>query len=78
MVDDADRTITLPIGPTWRIAAGAQRQMSERFELGFGYTYASSGSLTVDQERGALAGRVAGSFDSAAIHFFGLNGHWMF
>jgi hypothetical protein len=34
--------------------------------------------MPVDQERGPLAGRVAGSYENAAIHVLSLQGHWKF
>ena len=78
MVEDADRSVALPTGEAWRFAAGAQRQLSEKFDLGFGYTFLSNGNMPVDQERGALAGRVAGVYENAAAHVVSLQGHWKF
>ena len=78
MVEDADRSLTLPVGAMWRFAAGAQHQFNEKFELGFGYSLLSMGSMPVDQNRGPLSGRVAGTYDNAAIHVLSLQGHWGF
>jgi long-chain fatty acid transport protein len=76
MVEDTDRSVVLPTAAAWRFAAGAQRQLSEKFQLGFGYTFLSNGSMPVDQERGPLAGRVAGTYENAAAHVLSLQGHW--
>ena len=78
MVEDADRSVALPTGETWRYAIGAQSKMSEKFELGFGYTFVSCGNMPVDQNRGPLAGRVAGTYDNAVIHVMSLQGNWKF
>jgi long-chain fatty acid transport protein len=78
MVDAADRSLALPVGETWRFAAGVQRQLSERFDLGFGYTFQSLGSLPVDVNRGPLSGRVSGAYENAAAHVLSLQGHWRF
>jgi hypothetical protein len=32
--------------------------------------------LQVDNNRGPLAGRVAGDYKNAALHFFGVTFHW--
>jgi long-chain fatty acid transport protein len=36
------------------------------------------GDMSVDQERGPLAGRVAGEFENTAFHFVALNLSWRF
>ena len=77
-VKDADRSVTLPLGPAWRYAAAAQRRFSDTFELGFGYSLQSLGDMPVDQNRGPLAGRVAGSYQGAAVHVLSIQGHWNF
>ncbi|MGH7725255.1 MAG: OmpP1/FadL family transporter [Candidatus Eiseniibacteriota bacterium] len=76
VVEDADRTPDLPLGPATRIAFGVQHPVSEKFEIGAGYTGALAGTLPLDQERGPLTGRLAGAYESAALHFFGVNGRW--
>jgi long-chain fatty acid transport protein len=78
MMEDANRSLTLPVGQAWRFAAGAQHQFTEKFELGFGYTFMAIGNMPVDQDRGPLSGRVAGTYESAAIHSLSLQGHWKF
>jgi long-chain fatty acid transport protein len=78
MVDDANRSLALPVGETWRLAAGVQRQFSERFDLGFGYTYQALGSLPIDVNRGPLSGRVSGAYENAGVHVLSLQGHWRF
>ncbi len=78
MMDDKDRTLDLPAGETWRLGLGGQYEYSKALTLNGGYTLAWMGDLDVDQERGTRAGRVSGSFDSAAIHAFTLNATYRF
>jgi len=75
-MEDADRTPTLPLGEALRFGFGAQRKLKENLELGLAYELAWGGSLPVDQERGPLAGRIAGEYPDTAMHFFGLSLIW--
>jgi long-chain fatty acid transport protein len=74
--DDADRTPTLPLGAAWRFGVGGRRAMSERLDLGIAYELVWGGNLPMDLERGPLAGRVAGSYENVAMHFFTANLRW--
>lgn len=75
-VEDADRTPTLPLGESWRLGVGARRRLSEKLDLGLAYTFLWGGTLAVDQERGPLAGRIAGAYSDAAMHFLGGSMRW--
>ncbi|MDH5576404.1 MAG: hypothetical protein OEY80_13040, partial [Nitrospirota bacterium] len=44
--------------------------------LGFSYELAWAGDMPVDQNRGPLAGRVAGDFKNTTIHFFAFTMTW--
>jgi long-chain fatty acid transport protein len=72
MVDDANRTPALPLGETWRFAAGAQYTMSQTMTLSGGYEFIWSGDLSLDVNRGPLAGRVAGEFNNYSMQVFTL------
>lgn len=76
-LEDADRTPTLTIGSAWRAGAGGRRALSERLDLGVAYELAWGGNLPMDtgQQR-PLAGRVAGSYDSSAMHFLTASLRW--
>ncbi len=76
-LEDADRTPTLPIGEAWRFGVGGRRPLSDRLELGIAYELAWGGSLPLDQTHG-LAGRLAGSYNDTAMHFFAANLNWKF
>jgi long-chain fatty acid transport protein len=73
MVSDSDRTLTLPIGAQYRFAGGLRYAWSERLNLGVAYEMVWQGDLPVDQNRGALAGRVAGDFRGSSIQAVSLN-----
>jgi long-chain fatty acid transport protein len=75
-VDDADRSVTLPLGEAWRLGVGARRKLGDKLDLGLAYEVAWGGTLPVDQTRGPLAGRLAGSFQDTAMHFLSASLHW--
>jgi len=76
MVSDADRSIALPVGAVWSFGAGARYQVRKDFDVSLGYTLKWAGDMPVDNNRGPLAGRVAGDYKNSALHFFGATFHW--
>jgi long-chain fatty acid transport protein len=76
MVANAERTPALPTGPAWRFAGGVQHPVSEHVELGVAYEFLWSGTLPMDQERGPMSGRVAGSYQNTLLNFFAFNVNW--
>jgi len=77
-VDDDKRTVTLPMGETWKFALGAQYALNPNLTLGAAYEFVWMGDMSVDQERGALAGRVSGDYSDSSISFFALNLGWKY
>lgn len=77
-VDDDKRSVTLPVGEAWRFALGARYAFNPNLSLGAAYELVWMGDMPVDQERGPLAGRVAGEYSSASISIFALNLTWKF
>jgi len=73
---DANRTLTLPLGSTWRFGLGALWQVSKKVNLGAAYELLWNGDLSVDQNRGPLAGRVAGTYEGSYIMVVALNLTW--
>jgi long-chain fatty acid transport protein len=69
MVEDVDRTPDLPLGASVRLGVGAERRYGNGAALAFAYEIAAGGDLPLDVNRGELAGRVAGEYEGAAIHF---------
>jgi len=76
MVSDADRSIALPVGATWSFGAGAHQQVSKTFDVSYSYELKWAGDLPVDNNRGPLAGRVAGDYKNTMLNFFGATFHW--
>jgi len=78
MVDDADRSVTLPVGEGWTFGFGSRYKMRPGYDVSFGYALKWAGDLTVDNNRGPLAGRVAGEYSNAALHVMSVTFHWSF
>jgi long-chain fatty acid transport protein len=78
-VDDANRTVQLPMGETLRLGAGGQWAASEAVKLGFVYQVGWMGNLAVDQYRqvgNQVLNRVAGRYENTALHTFAVNMVW--
>jgi len=78
MIDEEDLGPALPIGETWRFGLGSRYNWSKDLTLGAAYELAWGGDLDMDIERSALAGRVSGTYEGAAVHFVSLNAEWRF
>ena len=46
--------------------------------MGAAYEYMNGGDNNIDVERGPLAGRLEGDYQSFDFHFFALNSIWRF
>jgi long-chain fatty acid transport protein len=77
-VDDNKRTVTTPMGATWRFGLGAQYAFSPNLSLGAAYELAWGANKPVDQNRGPLAGHVVGSYNNTSFNFFALNLAWKY
>jgi long-chain fatty acid transport protein len=77
-VDDDKRTVVTPMGETWRFGLGARHALNPRLSIGGAYEFVWIGDMSVDQERGPLAGRVAGEYKSSNMSFFALNMIWKY
>jgi long-chain fatty acid transport protein len=77
-VDNDKRSVVLPMGETWKFAFGAQYAINPNLTLGAAYELAWLGDMSVDQNRGSLAGRVAGDYSSSSISFIALNLTWKY
>jgi long-chain fatty acid transport protein len=76
MVKDQDRTVSLPVGASYKFGMGAQWQYSPKIRLGFSYELAYLGNLPISQNRGPLAGQVAGELKNAMMHLFAFTLNW--
>lgn len=70
MVSDTYRTPDLPVGASVRYGIGGQKKIDPTSDLKLGYGILWMGDLDLDLERGPLTGRLAGNYESSAMHFF--------
>ena len=72
-VSDSNRTPDMPLDRQWRYATGIQYDLSEDMTIGCAYEFLDAGDAEISQNRGALAGAIAGDYSSNYIHFFNVN-----
>jgi long-chain fatty acid transport protein len=78
-VSDANRTVTVPMGDTYRFGLGAFWKVSQSVDLGAAYELAWSGDLPVTQgSSGSYRGEVSGSYNNVFFSFFSVNLNWHF
>lgn len=71
MLDDGDAVPAMPVGESWRWGLGLQHAYSEATTISVQYELVYNGDIKVDQNRGALSGRLAGEYDDVMIHVIG-------
>jgi long-chain fatty acid transport protein len=76
MVSAANRSVTVPVGATYKFGLGANWLVSPNVKLGFSYELSYIGDMSVSQDRGPLAGQVTGEFKNAMMHFFAFTVNW--
>ncbi len=78
-VDSANRTVTLPMGQTWRFGAGVQYQLGPALSVDLGETFMWAGNMSVDQGSDlSLRGRVSGAYQDAWFSVTSVNLRWKF
>jgi long-chain fatty acid transport protein len=76
MVSAANRSIALPVGATYKYGIGANWLMRQNVKLGFSYEVSYMGDMSINQNRGLLAGQVTGAYKDAMMHFFAFTLNW--
>jgi len=76
MVSAANRSVALPVGATYKWGLGANWLKSPNVKLGFSYEVSYMGDLSVNQNRGPLAGQLTGAYKDAMMHFFAFTLNW--
>ena len=76
MVSDANRSIALPVGATYKFGMGTNWLKSPNVKLGFSYELAYAGDMSISQNRGPLAGQVSGEYKDVMLHFFAFTMNW--
>lgn len=75
MVNETHATLDLPTADSWRYGIGLSYDHSDRLQYSAGYEIAWYGDIDVEVNRGP-AGKVSGTFEDHAIHFFGFSVNW--
>jgi long-chain fatty acid transport protein len=68
-----ERSPVLPLGATYRYAAGVQYDWNKDFSIGAAYTLIDAGNAKVNQSGGLFKGELEGDYDPNIIHAFNLN-----
>jgi long-chain fatty acid transport protein len=76
MVSAANRQLALPVGATYKFGMGADWLMNQNIKLGFSYELSYIGDMSINNNRGPLAGQVNGSFNNVMAHFFAFTLNW--
>jgi len=77
-MEDEYRSPSLPVGEAWRFAVGTRYRCTDDIDIAWAYEMLWAGDMDMDQNRGPLAGRIAGSYADTAMHFFNVNLTWRF
>jgi long-chain fatty acid transport protein len=77
-VSDANRTFTVPMGESWRIAAGATYALNKVTDVNVSWAMVWLGDMPVDQTKSTSGIRTSGQFDNAWIQAVTGNMTWRF
>ena len=67
------RSPILPLGATYRYAAGVQYDWNKNFSIGTAYTLIDGGDAKINRSGGPLKGDLKGEYDTNFIHAFNMN-----
>lgn len=71
-VDDAHRTVNLPMGEGWRWGLGASYQLSPATKLEASYTLAWLGDMAVHHDGGLIRPEISGTYNNSYLNFFNI------
>lgn len=77
-VSDGNRTFTVPMGESWRIAAGATYALNKVTDINVSWAMVWLGDMPVDQTKSTSGIRTSGAFDNAWIQALTGNMTWRF
>ena len=77
-VDSDKRSVTLPMGESWRFALGSQYAITPNLTCGLSYEYMWNGDLSVNQNHSPLSGTVSGEFNNDNFSIIALNLSWKY
>jgi len=76
-VDDADRTVTVPMGKAYRFGLGTEWQATQSLNVNLAYEFMWLGDMSVNQS-GPVRGDLNGGFENAWFSVFTVNVTWKF
>jgi long-chain fatty acid transport protein len=77
-LSESQRSPALPLDQQYRLSTGIQYSINDNVTVGAAYEYFNGGNANLDRERGPLAGRIQGDYQSYDVHFVALNLNWQF
>lgn len=78
VVNSSNCPIDFPAGQQWRFGTGATWNYSENLKFDLTYEFMWTGDLTVDVNKGRLAGHVDGKYRNLSIQFISADLIWAF
>jgi long-chain fatty acid transport protein len=69
----SERSPVLPLGATFRYAAGVQYDWNKDLSVGVAYTLIDAGTAKINKSGGPLKGDLVGEYDTNFIHAFNMN-----
>lgn len=80
-VDDKDRTLTVPMGESWRFGTGLTYSLDKQTDVNLSYELVWLGSMSVEQENSRPSTepkRISGAFENSWIQALSASGNWRF
>ena len=77
-VSDSNRTVTVPMAESWRLATGATYALNKDTDVNVSWAMVWLGDMPVDQSKTVSGDRISGQFDSAWIQAVTGNMTWRF
>lgn len=77
-VSDTNRTLTVPMGEAWRLAAGLTYAVDRDTDVNFSWVTVWMGDMPVDQQKSLSGSRISGEFGNAWIQAVTGNMTWRF
>jgi long-chain fatty acid transport protein len=77
-VSDSNRTVTVPMGDSWRLGTGATYALDKNTDLNLSWDLVWLGDLPVEQSKNLSGERLSGQYDAAWIQTLTGNMTWRF
>jgi long-chain fatty acid transport protein len=77
-VSDSNRTVTVPMGDSWRLGTGATYALDKSTDLNLSWDLIWMGDMPVEQSKTLSGERISGQYDAAWIQTITGNATWRF